>query len=219
MPVLCAEGKRLSSVLSWFDAEQARHHRTRHFAAAAVVHTMPEADVKQLVPTERRFDLLLFVAEYEPAGIYPATPRPAPGEVLTPGGRKSLPGVTQRPRVCGRACLLWLRPAPQWHRSMLCLLSASCWSCSVCVGSLNIAIMSLLHNHADRVHRLFSFIVANVCHWTFWFRVDGLPSSLVCIMVCPLYTLRTRARLAMMGDSAVIGRCVLLLESCGWTSF
>ena len=48
-----------------FDAEQARRHRTRRFAAAGVVYTMPEADVKHLVPPDLRFDLgicLLYMA-------------------------------------------------------------------------------------------------------------------------------------------------------------
>ena len=82
-------------VLSWeafnagivdFDTEQARRYRTRRIAAAAVVHAIPEADVKHLVPPERRFDLSAFGCSAWPRSspLVRNTPTIAPSEIPSP---------------------------------------------------------------------------------------------------------------------------------------
>ena len=67
---------RIACALVFFDAEQARRHRTRRLAAAAVVHAVPEADVSHLVPRERRFDPSAFACS--------AWPRSSPLVLNTP---------------------------------------------------------------------------------------------------------------------------------------
>ena len=47
-------------------AEQARRHRTRRFAAGAVVHALPEADVSDPVPHQCRFDHSAFACSAWP---------------------------------------------------------------------------------------------------------------------------------------------------------
>ena len=56
-PGVLLSWKAFNAAVAGFDAEQAQVERKRRFADAPVVHALPEADVKHLVPNERRFDL------------------------------------------------------------------------------------------------------------------------------------------------------------------
>ena len=159
-PGVVLSWEAFTATVVYFDPDQARRHRTRHFAAATVVHTVPEADVKHLLPPERRFDLSAFAGPHGRVRVQLVftSSTPAPSETLSPACAWVLTAETSEPLhpALGRisyckkhkgASQAWrthvetaacarvpcVRHVSQWHRSMLWRLSAWHWSCSVWV--------------------------------------------------------------------------------------